>query len=194
MVSPETKTLLIPFQEGSKNHPLFLRGASPDEIKEITGSTLQVAETDQQKSTLFAQGLWEKGLIGKDLVNWNGLHELYEKYKRDLPEKFAIKLILESFCKGRIEAEKGNLELVDVYTAIAKGINGKDKESFLNNPLLREEQTFIRDALHSEYKMRNGNNNVHSRVIREAIQSVEEDYYRIYREELNRNASPPESY
>lgn len=178
MVSPETKSLHRDPKEVIQDHPLFLRGASSEEIREIIGLNPQIAKTDQQKLILFAQRLLGAEMIGKDLTYWDKLQKLYETNKRELPKDFVTRLRLEAFLIARTGVLEDNYVLLDRFCAIGKSIDSV-WFSKSNNITYKDEQSFIRDEINNRKSNRNGNN-----AVVEATQSLEDERLNIYREEL----------
>jgi len=144
----EIKTI-VSSEEGLRDHPLLLRGASDKDIAEILGpkKDIQTAKTSEEKSIIFAQALWEKGMIGKDLTYWRKLGELYRENERPLPENFAVRLALEAFVRTRIEVERNNkFELLDEFWKIGRQIYKKEGFEY------KAEQEFIVGKIKKENK------------------------------------------
>lgn len=85
---------------------LLLRGAHPQTIDELSGSS-QDKDEKNQKSIDFARELLAKGLINEDLTAWRVL--------RNIQVSFFDKLRLEVFYKGLQQALIGNLALMNSY-------------------------------------------------------------------------------
>lgn len=93
---------------------LLLRGARPQTIAEISGSSDD--EDKKNKENIdFARELLRQGLISEDLTYWRSLVLHYRNNKRNFPASFFDMLRLEVFYKGIQEAKRGDLTLINLY-------------------------------------------------------------------------------
>lgn len=181
MVDLESKRLPVS-KEVTYERPLLLRGASNNEIREIIGLSPQIANTDQQKSILFAKKLLEERIIGEDITYYNELQKLYRTNKRELPKDLVERLRLEAFLRARIGVKGEDYGLLDRFFAIGKSI---DPEWFSksNNNTYKDDQSFIRDRLNKGNNSRNGNNH----GVADIAEQLENEQFQVYGEELQKS-------
>lgn len=110
-------------------------------------------ESKEAKSLDIAQRIIVEDLLGEDLSVWNSMIELYNKHKRNLPERFSDRLRLEAFLRGTRSAKSGEHSLLNRLMEIESTVvffpevNLEKEKDFIGSNLVEDPVGVNRDRI-----------------------------------------------